>query len=52
MGLYFGRNPRATIPDFNDDVMIFAEGAKPKFPMTEHGFDGILDDVCPYLVQL
>lgn len=43
---------RAAITDFNHRVLILAKGSKPKFPLTEHGFDRVLYEVGPHLIQL
>lgn len=52
MGLYLRRNSRAAIADFDHNIVVIAESSHPKFTLTEHGVDRVLDEVGPDLIQL
>ena len=49
--LYLRRNSGTVIADFNHGVAIFTENVKPEFSLTVHCFDGVLDKICPDLIQ-
>ena len=49
--LYLRRDSRTAIADFNHGIAIFTENVKPEFSLTVHCFDGVLDKICPDLIQ-
>src|SRR5215469_12020390 len=48
---YLWRNSRTAVADLDHNILIPTEGSNPKRTLAEHGFNGVLDNVCPDLVQ-
>src|ERR1043166_1140461 len=45
------RNSRAIIANFNHSTVVFAVRTHPQISFSVHGIDGVVDQVCPHLVQ-
>ena len=51
LGLDFFGNTRAVVGYFYDDPVPFPAGMQGNFPLAVHGSDGVVNNVCPDLVQ-
>jgi len=49
--LYFGQDTRTVIGDLDHNTTVLAIGSHSKLAFTTHGINGIVDDICPDLVQ-
>src|SRR5690242_3026128 len=50
--LYFRWDARAIVGDLHEHVLIFAHRTHDQLALFFHGVDGVVDEVCPHLIQL
>jgi len=51
-GLHFGRDARPVVGDLHKHILIFAHGTHEELTFFFHGIGGVVDKICPHLIQL